>query len=72
MLGARLSEANMTPSTIDFARFLDGSEDERRDTAYALVDSFRRTGFARLVNHGVPLDIIEKIEKQVSDAYKFQ
>jgi len=44
--------------TLDFSRFEDGSESERTELANVLVDSFEKHGFVKLVNHGVPDEVI--------------
>ncbi|KAJ5260582.1 Clavaminate synthase-like protein [Penicillium angulare] len=53
----------MSVTTVDFAHFLSGTDSERQAAAISLVDSFKRTGFVKLINHGIPLEVIEKAEE---------
>jgi isopenicillin N synthase-like dioxygenase len=55
----------MSLATVDFGAFLGGTEDQRRSAATTLVDSFRSTGFVKLINHGIPLEMIQEAEAWV-------
>ncbi|CZS90732.1 related to iron/ascorbate family oxidoreductases [Rhynchosporium agropyri] len=60
----------MTLPAIDFSLFLHGSPSERLAIADALVSSFKQHGFARLVNYGIPLASIERLEKINQDFFR--
>lgn len=47
--------------TLDFSKFLHGSDDERTELAYELVNSFKQHGFAKLINHGVDDDQVSEL-----------
>lgn len=51
--------------TLDFAKYLHGTEAERFELCHALVESFRDHGFVKLVNHGLPEVIVQKYLKAV-------
>lgn len=42
----------MAIPTLDFSKFQNGSDAERREFASALTDGFIRLGFVKLINHG--------------------
>ncbi|KAH0563450.1 hypothetical protein GP486_001987 [Trichoglossum hirsutum] len=44
--------------TLDFSKFQSDSESERTELAGAIVDSFSKHGSVRLVNHGVPDQVV--------------
>ncbi|MCJ1250454.1 hypothetical protein MMC30_007682 [Trapelia coarctata] len=44
--------------TLDFSKFLYGSASERTSLGEALVDSFEKHGFVKLINHGVPEETV--------------
>lgn len=52
--------------TLDASDFLAGSESQRNRFASDLVDSFVRTGFVKIVNHGIPEEMIDDLFKWVS------
>ncbi|RYP33162.1 hypothetical protein DL767_004866 [Monosporascus sp. MG133] len=54
----------MALRTLDFAKFLNGSESERRELARDLTDSFKQHGFAKLINHGIE-------DQQIADLFKW-
>lgn len=41
----------MAVSTLDYSHFTSGTKEQRHDFAHALLDSFERTGFAKLKGH---------------------
>ncbi|KAE8139830.1 Clavaminate synthase-like protein [Aspergillus pseudotamarii] len=53
----------MTLATVAFDIFLRGSRSQRHAAAKSLVGSLRRTGFVKLINHGLPLETIEKAQE---------
>jgi hypothetical protein len=57
---------NMALSTLDFELFTKGGETQRQQLGDALTESFRDHGFAKLVNHGVPQPMVEKLFDVVS------
>lgn len=54
-------------ATVDFALFLHGTEEQKETAAALLVNSYRHCGFVRLVNHEIPLSMIEKAEEWVCE-----
>ena len=52
---------------IDFASFLNGTEDQKISTAKQIKDAFHDVGFVYLTNHGVPKDKLEEGFSWVSD-----
>ncbi|RYP52204.1 hypothetical protein DL768_002595 [Monosporascus sp. mg162] len=53
----------MSLETLDFAKFLQGTEKERIQLGHALVRSFKQHGFARLINFGVSEEMIAKLSE---------
>ena len=49
----------MNLPTLDFSSFHHGPEKERLELANALVNSFRQHGFVKLINHGIPEEIVQ-------------
>ncbi|KAL5042606.1 hypothetical protein BDW71DRAFT_200450 [Aspergillus fruticulosus] len=43
-----------TLQTLDFSKYLYGTDAERTQLCYDLVASFKQHGFAKLINHGIP------------------
>ena len=41
----------MAVSTLDYSHFTSGTKEQREKFAHALLDSFERTGFAKLKSH---------------------
>ena len=54
-----LFQIPMDLPTLDFSRFLNGSEEARLELAYELVKSFETHGFVKLTNHGIPEAVVE-------------
>lgn len=52
--------------TLDFSLFTKGTEEERRESARQIVDSFRKHGFVKLTNHGLPEETVKAYMKAVS------
>ncbi len=52
--------------TLDFSKFLSGTEVERTELARDLVDSFKQHGFAKLINHGVKDEQVSELFRWVS------
>lgn len=55
------SAAPLALETLDFGKFLDGTESERQEIADSLVRSLTQHGFTKLVNHEVSDEIVEGI-----------
>lgn len=55
------SAAPLTLETLDFGRFLEGTESERQEIADRLVRSLTQHGFTKLINHEVSDDIVDGI-----------
>jgi len=55
----------MPLETVDFERFLHGSQEQKQGAANQLVESFRTTGFVRLINSGISLEAIQDAEEWV-------
>lgn len=51
--------------TLDFGKFLHGTQTERQELADQLVASFTQHGFVKLINHGVPDEVVDGIWKWV-------
>lgn len=56
----------MSLERVNFGIFCDGTQEQKKAVADQLVDSLRATGFAKLVNTGIPLDVIRDSEVWVS------
>jgi isopenicillin N synthase-like dioxygenase len=52
----------MSLATVNFGLFSDGTQEQKKAAADQLVDSLRTTGFAKLVNTGIPSDVIRESE----------
>jgi isopenicillin N synthase-like dioxygenase len=50
-----------TVATIDFDPFDHGSPDEKKAVGTGIAEAFRRQGFLKLVNHGIPRHRIEEL-----------
>ncbi|KAH9891654.1 thymine dioxygenase [Cubamyces lactineus] len=48
-------------AVLDFGVFLNGSEVKKQAVATAMLDSFKKTGFVYLVNHGIPAEKIKNM-----------
>ena len=46
---------------LDFSKFTAGSQAQKRELAEALVDSLDVHGFVKLINHGVPDEVVESL-----------
>ncbi|GJN68088.1 gibberellin 20-oxidase [Purpureocillium lilacinum] len=55
--------------TLDFSLFTQGSLQERKNTARALVSSFKNHGFVKLTNHGLPEDVVKAYMKAAVDFF---
>src|ERR1700761_3122323 len=53
-------------NTLDFSKFISGTELERAELAKELVESFKQHGFAKLINHGVKDEQVSELFKWVS------
>jgi len=51
---------------LDLSKFLLGNELERVEFSRALIESLKKQGFVRLVNHGFPDGFIQEIFSWVS------
>ena len=48
----------MSLNPVNFGHFRDGTQEQKKAAADQLVDSLRATGFAKMVDTGIPLDVI--------------
>ncbi|UNI16129.1 hypothetical protein JDV02_002596 [Purpureocillium takamizusanense] len=55
--------------TLDLSSFHHGSDAERKRLAEDLVQSFKDHGFVKLVNHGVPEDVVRQYMKAAVDFF---
>jgi len=55
---------------IDFARWRDGSAEEKRQFAEELGQVCHRVGFFHLVNHGIDIEFQEKIKSMMRDLFR--
>jgi isopenicillin N synthase-like dioxygenase len=51
----------MTLHARDLLLFTAGSDEQRKRFATDLVDDYKRTGFAKVINHGIKDDVVEKL-----------
>jgi isopenicillin N synthase-like dioxygenase len=49
----------MAVPTLDFAKYLHGSQEEKFELGVALVQGFKDFGFVKLVNHGLPEETVK-------------
>lgn len=56
----------MSLAAVNFGLFRDGTQEQKKAAADQLIDSLRVTGFAKLVNTGIPSDVIRDSEVWVS------
>lgn len=59
-------ELELELETLDFGEFIHGSEAQRKALAKRLVNSLTQHGFTKLINHGVPDDVVDGIWHWVS------
>jgi isopenicillin N synthase-like dioxygenase len=52
--------------SFDFSKFVLGNELERVEFSQALIESLRKHGFVRLVNHGFPDEFVQEVFSWVS------
>jgi isopenicillin N synthase-like dioxygenase len=57
----------MAVPTLDFSKFISGTPEERKQFALDLLDSFERTGFAKLKNHTFSNDQLRELFHWVSN-----
>lgn len=57
---------SMAVPTLDLSKFLSGTPEERKQFALDLLDSFERTGFAKLKNHTFSNDQLRELFHWVS------
>lgn len=50
-----------TVATIDFDPFDQGSPDEKKAVGNAIAEAFRRQGFLKPINHGIPRHTVEEL-----------
>lgn len=63
-----LSTMALELPTLDFSKFLHGTQAERQEVADQLVASFTSHGFTKLINHEISDEVIEGIWHWVSTA----
>ena len=51
---------------IDFAPFLNGTDEDRQKVSSQIGHACRNVGFFYLSNHGVPLLVIERVYEQAT------
>lgn len=54
------------PSIVDASRFILGTPTQQRDFAIELTESVRRCGFVKVINHGLPDELIDELFAWVS------
>jgi isopenicillin N synthase-like dioxygenase len=52
--------------SFDFSKFVLGNELERVEFSQTLIESLRKHGFVRLVNHGFPDELVQAVFSWVS------
>jgi len=52
--------------SLDFSKFVVGNKQEQVELSRALVESLRKHGFVKLVNHGFPDELVQDILSWVS------
>lgn len=64
----------MAVPTVDFSKFSASSDLEAKEAAYQLVQSLRKHGFVKLVNHGIPREVTQAFFTQVpfSDHHQYK
>ena len=58
-----------TSQLIDFSKFLNGSPEERKETADAILSGFQNAGFIYLKNHPIPLDFVRHTFSRSADFF---
>jgi isopenicillin N synthase-like dioxygenase len=51
----------MALPTLNFSLFTKGTDAQREQLGSAISESFRKHGFVKLINHGVPQDMLDKL-----------
>ncbi|VAH14484.1 unnamed protein product [Triticum turgidum subsp. durum] len=59
----------MVVPVIDFSK-LDGAE--RAETMAQIADGCQNWGFFQLVNHGIPLELLDRVKKVCSESYRLR
>lgn len=55
-------------SLLNFAKYSHGTVTERLDFAHDLVFSFKKYGFVRIYNHGIPDEQVERLFELVRNS----
>lgn len=50
----------MALPTLDFAKFVHGTQEEKIELGVSLVQSFEKFGFVKLLNHGIPEEVVKE------------
>lgn len=58
------------PSTVDASLFITGTSAQQRAFAIELAESVRRCGFVKVINHGLPSELIDELFAWVSSYLK--
>lgn len=54
------------PSIVDASQFISGTPTQQRGFAIELAESVRRCGFVKVINHGLPDELIDELFAWVS------
>jgi isopenicillin N synthase-like dioxygenase len=64
----------MALPTLDFGKYLHGTQEEKFELGVALIQGFKDFGFVKLLNHGIPeetvkdfLDLVHPITSESSE-----
>ncbi|PVH95008.1 putative gibberellin 20-oxidase [Periconia macrospinosa] len=55
--------------TLDFSKYLLGTPREKQQLGEALIDSFVKHGFVKLINHGIPEDIVNRYQAATKELF---
>ncbi|PFH60666.1 hypothetical protein XA68_10578 [Ophiocordyceps unilateralis] len=69
-VNAAVNDKELVIPLIDFAKFTDGSPDEKLATARAILDGFKSAGFIYLKNHPIPADVLRRTFSRSADFFQ--
>ncbi|CAI6236629.1 unnamed protein product [Periconia digitata] len=55
--------------TLDFSKYLRGTPSEKQQLGEALIKSFVKHGFVKLINHGIPEDIVRQYQASTKELF---